>query len=51
MEELEAHVTWGGESGLDLFAIRFSETLTTIDLTVLEGDSSVSTTVMPFQSS
>ncbi len=39
VEELEAHVTWGGgDTGLDLFAVTFSQTLSTIDLTLLDGN-------------
>ena len=37
IEEIEAHVTWSGISGIDLLAMAFTQTLTKLSLTMLEG--------------
>lgn len=37
LEEIEAHVTWTGISGLDLLSIHMKDTLTKINLVLLEG--------------
>ena len=37
IEEIEAHVTWSGISGIDLFSLAFARTLTKLSLTMLES--------------
>ena len=37
VEEIEAHVTWSGTSGIDLLAMSFAATLAKLSLTMLEG--------------
>ena len=44
IEELEAHIAWSRDTGLDLFSTTFSATLTSVKLTFLDN---YSWTVIP----